>query len=347
MLVLPACGEAEQTAPPLADSVKVVYDTVPVERGDVTATLVYSSYVVPVQVDAAFDEVSGTVAEVFVKPGDMVEQGDPLLVLDTEALSERLAAARESLAELEDTGARERRLLEIDFELAKLDYEEAAEADPASVTAALAELEVRRRQASLDSYDEQFSRSLASARESVDTLQTELDDSTLRAPVSGEVLSVYTSAGSQAASSTTLVSISDGDDRCLVCDSSERFPAGATFSMVADGTEYALVRWEYTDREAAAFDAAGENAPPRFVRADGGELPAFGEFVQLRVVREHSPNTLRIPANALWRDSGLTYVYTVENGEKVYTEVETGAESDAYIEILSGLEEGDEVYVGK
>ena len=346
-LTLSACGEANVTAPPLSDSIKVVYDTVPVERGDVTAMLVYSGYVLPAQVEVSFEEVSGVVERVYVKAGDAVKAGDPLLELDTKSLRERLESAEEQLENLASSGQRDRRLLEIDLELAKLDCDEAREADPESVETRLAELEVRHREASLKGYDEQLSRTLTSARENVTELRADIEASILRAPVSGEVLTVYTSEGARATSSSTLVSISDGDKCYISCSASDKIPASAEVSFVSEGEEYALERWEYTDRELAAFEAVGESAPHRFVRADGGELPASGEFVQLHITRESSPDTLKIPLNALYRDSGVTYVYVVEDGETVYREVKVGVSNDAFVEITAGLEEGDEVYVGK
>lgn len=345
-LLLCSCGEETYDAPELADSVKVVYDTVAVERGDVTATILYDTYVLPVSIDTKFDEISGTVEEIFVKPGDAVAEGDALLRLNTESLEERLDAAQDSLDALESTGERERRLLEIDLELAKLSYEEQVEIDPNGVNAELAELEVRKCESAIADYDDEFDRSLTSAREQVTKLENDIAASTLRAPSDGEVITVHVSVGARVSNETTLVTVSDGDTRYIHCDDSEKIPLAGKASMVLDGVEYALDRWEYTESEAAAFDAAGISAPHRFLRADGGELPDIGEYIQLIVVREESTDTLRIPANALWRDSGVTYVYVIDGTEKVYTEVEVGVTNDAYVEILEGLGEGDAVYVG-
>ena len=345
-LLLSACGTAEPEAPPLMDSIKVVYDTAKVERGDVIATLTYSGYVVPKQVEAAFEEMSGTVDEVFVKPGDIVEEGTALLKLDTESLRERLSSAEKQLSDLTASGEREKRLLEISLELAELDYAAAKENDPDSVETSLAELEVRRQRTSLESFNSQLSRRVSSARETVQKLKNDIEESTLRAPATGEVLAVYVAEGSRAASKTTLVSISDGSERYITCSATDRIPAYAELSAVWGGEKHPLERWEYDEREAAAFEALDIAAPPRFVSADGADLPENGEFIQILAVREQSLGTLRIPVNALYRDSGVTYVYIVSGGEMEYTEVKTGAANDAYVEILSGLAEGDEVYVG-
>lgn len=344
MTLLSACGETEVSAPPLADSISVVYDTAPVERGDVIATLVYDGSVMPNVAEAAMDEASGTVDRLFVRVGDEVSAGDAILKLDTEAAEESLEAARESLAELVDTGALGRRLVEIDLELAKLSLEE-TEAGGDSTAISLAKIEVERCEIALDDYDLNYSKQTASVRSQIAELEASIAACTLRSPIDGTVASLP-EEGAYASAASAVATVASEDGRFVIYDGVGNMPSGRPTSAIIDGVEVELVRYEYTDRENAAFDARGETPPPRFVCADGGELPASGTYVQIRVERERSENTLRLPTGAVRRDSGVSYVYLVENGEKIYTEVKTGATSNAYVEILEGLSEGDEVYVG-
>ncbi len=346
--LLLASGCSSETigdAPALSDSVKVVYDTVAVERGDVVASIIYDAYVLPVKTELKFDDLSGTVEEVYVKAGDSVAAGDALLRLNTEDLEERLENAETALASLEEAGKRDRRLLEIALEFAELNYEEFAEIDASSVDAELAALEVRRCEASIEEYDLNYARSLSSERESVETLRAEIAASTLRAPNDGEVLSVYVSDGARVSNETKLIDLSLGADSYLHVDGSKRIATGEIFALI-DGEQISVEKWDYTDNELAAFASANRTAPNRFLRSDGAALPALGEYIQLTVVRERSDNTLRIPANALWRDSGINYVYLVDGEERVYTPVQVGVTNDAYVEILGGVGEGDIVYVG-
>lgn len=344
MILLSACGEAGVSAPPLADSISVVYDTAPVERGDVVATLVYDGSVMPMLAEAAMDEASGIVDKLFVRVGDEVRAGDAILKLDTEDAENSLQAARESLDELTSTGALNRRLVEIDLELAKLSLEE-TEATGDETAISLAKIEVERRRIALDDYDAKYNKQTASAREEIAELEAGIAACTLRSPIDGKVASLP-AEGSYASATSAIATVVSEEGRFVRYDGVGSIPSGKPTSAIIDGVEVDLVRYEYTDRENAAFDARGENPPPRFVRADGGELPPAGEYVQIRVERERSENTLRLPTGAVRRDSGTTYVYLVVNGEKIYTEVKTGASSSAYVEILDGLSEGDEVYVG-
>ncbi len=344
MTLLSACGETETSAPPLADSISVVYDTAEVERGDVVATLVYDGSVMPTIVEATFDESSGIVDKLFVRVGDEVCKGDAILKLDTEAAENSLQAARDSLEELTNTGALNRRLVEIDLELAKLSLEE-TQAGGDETAISLAKIEVERCEIALDDYDARYKKQTESARAEIAELESAIAACTLRSPIDGKV-AVLPAEGTYASATSAVATIVSDEGRYIRYDGVGTMPSGKPISAIIDGVEVELMRYEYTDRENAEFDAKGETPPPRFVRADGGELPATGEYVQIRVERERSDNTLRLPTGAVRRDSGTTYVYLVVSGEKVYTEVRTGATSSAYVEILEGLSEGDEVYVG-
>jgi HlyD family secretion protein len=46
------------------------------------------------------------------------------------------------------------------------------------------------------------------------------------------------------------------------------------------------------------------------------------------------------------KDGFVEIVFCVEDGKAVAKQVETGIQSDEYIEILEGLEEGDEIVTG-
>ena len=56
-------------------------------------------------------------------------------------------------------------------------------------------------------------------------------------------------------------------------------------------------------------------------------------------------DALVVPANAVYRSKEESYVYLVEGDAKTKTIVKTGTETDAYIQIESGVKEGDVVYV--
>jgi len=59
------------------------------------------------------------------------------------------------------------------------------------------------------------------------------------------------------------------------------------------------------------------------------------------VIMDHVVDSLAIPLPALFSDSGVRYVYLREGGRFVKRPVKIGRRSDAYVEILAGLSEGN------
>ena len=56
-------------------------------------------------------------------------------------------------------------------------------------------------------------------------------------------------------------------------------------------------------------------------------------------------NALVIPANALYKEGSLYYVYKKTGDTKAMTEVTVGTITPSFVQITDGLSEGDEVYV--
>jgi HlyD family secretion protein len=61
------------------------------------------------------------------------------------------------------------------------------------------------------------------------------------------------------------------------------------------------------------------------------------------IIMDHVVDGLAIPLPALFSESGVKYVYLREGGRFVKRPIKIGRRSDAYVEVLSGLQEGDRV----
>jgi len=70
-------------------------------------------------------------------------------------------------------------------------------------------------------------------------------------------------------------------------------------------------------------------------------------YAYIVLVDSYLPEALAVPANAVMQDGAEHYVYLVSpDGTQLRQTVKPGLKTDAYIQILEGLEEGDRVYVG-
>ena len=72
---------------------------------------------------------------------------------------------------------------------------------------------------------------------------------------------------------------------------------------------------------------------------------SLGENALLFCVHNYKEDALCIPKEALRRDSNGYYVYKQEGGQRKLTRIQVGITTELRAEVLSGLEEGDVVYV--
>ena len=76
---------------------------------------------------------------------------------------------------------------------------------------------------------------------------------------------------------------------------------------------------------------------------EGNTIFKAGMFVSIRLVTSTSSDALTVPENALIVRNDERFVFLVDGETVVKTPVTTGKESSGFIEILSGLSEGDEI----
>ncbi len=68
-----------------------------------------------------------------------------------------------------------------------------------------------------------------------------------------------------------------------------------------------------------------------------------GYDLDLKMIIINKENALLIPQNAVFEKSGKTYVFVNENNTAALREIQKGIESRKQIEVISGLQEGEEV----
>lgn len=82
------------------------------------------------------------------------------------------------------------------------------------------------------------------------------------------------------------------------------------------------------------------------IAAANGDRKLFpGMFAKVVITRRAADNVPAAPLEALLNDAGGQYVYVVANGKAVKRAVQTGLADETQIEIVSGLQEGDQIIV--
>jgi hypothetical protein len=111
-----------------------------------------------------------------------------------------------------------------------------------------------------------------------------------------------------------------------------------------DGESYPLSPLHaYDEAEIAAQRLRGKTPEWRFAVTG---TPPLGAFATIVFYTQEIPDTLMLPVNAVSVSPLIgTFVWLLIDGEPVETPVRTGVRTGAFIEILYGLAEGDEVVV--
>lgn len=212
---------------------------------------------------------------------------------------------------------------------------------------------------SVDNAIENARISVSNAGSSLENAQDRLSDYEVTAPISGTVVTKSAKAGDkiEGGSSGTLCTIYDltylemtmNIDELDISD----VAVGQTVEVTADAVEGKTYTGVVTRVSVAGVTSGGITAYPVTVRIDetDGLLP--GMNVDAEIVIEESRDTLAIPCGALNRGDtvlitagspGAVNALDQEAPEGyVYVEVETGVSDGSYIEVTSGLQEGDTV----
>lgn len=204
--------------------------------------------------------------------------------------------------------------------------------------------------------------SLESAQSKLDSTQDNYENYTITAPISGQVITKTVKAGDKVSnggnSATTMAVIYDLSELTFEMSVDEldirSVKAGQTVKVTADALEDQTFTGTVTNISLASSYSNGVTNYPVTVTLDvSGELLP-GMNVDGEIILEQAENTLVVPVDSLMRgnrvyvkDAAVTESEgNVPAGFRA-VEVETGLINDDYVEIVSGLSEGDEVYVAE
>ncbi len=374
--------EDEILAPPLAQPPQITYRTHAVARGDLQDTIrAFGSFVSASQSDLFFEHRGGRLKAIHATVGDTVDAGTLVAELYTDDIEAQMAQAelnlqraelalRRTIEQLNDRFNLE--FARIDRDLAILRFEEletelARELELAEVTGGAGEtvrslrqriaeqkIAVRRAELAVERIEEgENPVSLRLAEVDVEAaqlrlaqLREQLDATKLHAPISGIVTWVSRQA-------------QEGDN----------VQAFQHILRLADPTD---LIFEYQGRDANKFEVGMETfvsvrdaeyrgsviLTPRSVPFD--QLEQFRDTVRIRVhdtipdirvglsataqlVLAERENVLVLPTRAVQRYATRRYVHVLADGVRVERDVEVGLETATEVEIVRGLDEGEEV----
>ena len=296
-------------------------ETVPVEVseariGDISSSLLFNSTLETEGAVEIYPEIAGLVRELLVEEGDRVEAGDVLLRLNDDELRVLAKEAEVDLERLESTFRRTQDLSERgmindqDFETVRFD--------------------------------------LAQARLRVETARLRLDQTTIRAPVTGVITERAIQIGARVAPGTRLFGMMRLDEMIA-----RVFVPGRYLTSVKVGQEATLSSDFLPD---VALDGQVKRISPVVdpksgtfkvtvaVNAPADQAPP-GLFVSIRIITDTRTNTVLIPKEALVYEGGRRFIFTVLDGKASKIGLEGGYETATVVEARSEVEAGTPVII--
>ena len=290
-----------------------------------------------------------------VLPGDIVEAGQVLAALDTQSLREQIANQELQLSRLRHTHALAERAAFNNMDRLTLQYFEAVQAatqrlDINAMESAQRLLMDRERAYLLWEQERVWQEfEMADAQLRLQELQVRLTGTELLAPFDGIITYILPWIyGNRPGGFDYILYMAPLEAEVFVEFTGENLPDPDQVVRVAGNINGQWVSLEYitlTLEEIAYFTLHNLPLPSRFSIVCGAPLPGLGKFVWIWLYTEYVQDVLRIPAGALFAQGGENYVYRMQNGVWIPTTVIAGVRTSTFIEILSGLEEGDEVLV--
>lgn len=322
-------GASDRSAPASLPEVRTRVTTAIAEPVKLSLDQEYTGVVAPFRKAQVAAEVGGRVVERLVEPGDQVEAGETLVLLDT---SRAQIARDRAEAEL---AAREVELADAVRNLGR--------GERLRATGSMSEFE----------YDA-LSLSALRARAAQDMAEAALrdalkniEDSSVKAPFGGRIESVWVHVGDYLAPGQKLAMLIDfararvhigvtaGEAASLAPGQSVRLGAQAIHTGVIEGAIRSVGR-----------SATEQGVFPVEVWLEGDAADKLREGMVLSVVLdlEREQPQVVVPTSAVFRRGGTTQVFRIDTqGRARLVQVSTGLTSGGRVEVVSGLEAGDEV----
>jgi len=287
----------------------------------------------PAQQAHLFSRVTGTIAESKVDIGDKVKSGDVLAVIDAPEIAHKIAAARAKIAQMHTRAELAHALLKRAVSLAQ---------DDAISTQELDERQSATKAAEAD---------LLAAEAELSGLQENTGFLTIRAPFDGTITARRIDRGTHINGDTAspdgwLFHIARLDELRMVLHVPPRTAlqiragqqADVEFSDIPGRTFVARV-----SRFSSLIEEQSGTMQIELTLPNADLAVPAGLSGTAKITVESAPTALLIPSNAVTSREGVSQVAQVDEGKLKFTKVKTGRTLGPQIEILDGLELGNEV----
>ncbi len=287
------------------------------QTGDIVLYTQLTGKVEPQSKATVQAKMSGEVLEVLFSAGDTVTAGQPLVTIDSDALTAlklQMDAAQVSLTNANNTLTRTRALYADGY----VSDETMEQAENAAKSAQI-------------SYD--------SAKNSYD-LQVKY--TTVTAPIDGLIETRNVDPHDHIDTSTALCEITGNEDMQISFGITEKvlsnIQIGDTIEIEKNGTTYEGTVFEIgtmVNDSTGLYDAKAS--------VNDTESLTNGSRVKVTIIMDQARDALTIPVDAVQYDAGTPFVYVYQDGVAVKTEIESGIYDSNRMEVINGLTTSDTI----
>ncbi|MGM7720180.1 efflux RND transporter periplasmic adaptor subunit [Metabacillus sp. Hm71] len=325
-----------------------VIDTINLEKREITEKVMVPGTLSLSQEDFIYlDPEKGEVSEILVKSGDRLEKGTPLLIYENEQLQlekeQNTLSIESAYLRINQIKDQIDNLEEKEEDLAKQVGEQEAEEQ---VEAEKDQLETDLKVADIEA------RQLLLQKETLNKKLSQLD---VKSEIAGTVLSIDEEAVA-GISQTPMIHIGNTDEYVVkgVISEYDALKISENQAVVLRSDVIPDKEWKGIVTKVSLLPEQTENGIgnedsavqyPIEVSINAKDFAAKPGFKLIMEIEMNKRIVEAVPLEAVKQDGEDYYVYVVEDGKAIRKKVITGATSDEFMEITSGLKNGDAVII--
>jgi len=354
--IITGCGSNKPVNEAPVEDKYVPVETNKVKKEDISNLSTLSGKVFADKDVVIFPKVPGKVTSVSVKVGDSVKEGQVLFALDSEDAKKQVEQAQAALNMASSALNMAKANFELNnekFENAKINLER-TKILYENGAVSKAQYEAAQLQAS-DKQMDVFNAQLSQAQASYDQAQIaynqalqSLDNMYVKSPINGIVSEVNVQAGTMTSSVQVPVSIVNMDIVNVQINVTQDIVKSLTLNQDVKVDISSASSNSFTGKIAHISPAADTRTQLYSVKINIDNKDKTikpGMFAKVQLSTDTKQDAIIVKSEAVVEKDGKYFVYVVENDSAVEKEVTIGLDTGSFLEIKSGLAEGEKVIV--
>ncbi|WP_099190116.1 efflux RND transporter periplasmic adaptor subunit [Tepidibacter mesophilus] len=337
-MFLSGCGKKEETSSVKEKSVSIETETS--KKQDINVKTTLSAKVKPVEESNVVPKMPGKVTGVNVEIGKKVNKGEVLFTLDKTDLVNGVKSAQAAY----DMAVASLNMKQEQMQNAKINYErmKALYEEGAISQKDFEQYELQASSTNLNAAQAQVDQ----ARVGIENAQSNLNNATVTAPISGIITAVNINEGEMASSGQAAVSIANMNKVVVDTDVSEYLINKIKLGELVDISIKSANKENFKGKITALSPATASNSMTYPIKIEVDNKDSIikpGMFANVNLVTDKKGNVITIPSESVVIKDGESIVYTVKDGIAHINKVEIGIDNGEIVEIKKGIKQGQVV----